>query len=147
MGQLVIPDSAIVYADTSVFIYSIEAHPTYYTVLEPLWTKFYAGTIELISSELTLTETLVVPMRDRDNELINTYEQFLLFSNVRLIPISQAILRSAAQIRATINLKTPDAIHGATALAESTTLLITNDNQFRNLSGLSVVVLSEVLAT
>ncbi len=147
MGQLVIPDSAIVYADTSVFIYSIEAHPTYYTVLEPLWTKFYAGTIELISSELTLTETLVIPMRDRDNELINTYEQFLLFSNVRLIPISQAILRSAAQIRATTNLKTPDAIHGATALAESTTLLITNDNQFRNLSGLSVVVLSEVLAT
>jgi predicted nucleic acid-binding protein len=147
MGQLAIPTSATVYADTSVFIYSIEVNPDYYTLLEPLWAKFYAGTVKIVSSELTLMEALVVPMRDRNDSLVNTYEQLLLSSNVRLIPISQAVLREAARLRATTNLKTPDAIHAATALGGHTTLFFTNDSQFRKVTGLPVVVLSEVVAS
>jgi predicted nucleic acid-binding protein len=139
MGQLTIPNSATVYTDTSVFIYSIEVNPDYYPVLEPLWTKFYAGAVEIVSSELTLMEVLVVPMRDRDDSLVNTYKQLLLASNLRLMPINQPILREAARLRATTNLKTPDAIHATTALSalqneswrNRTALFLTNDGQFR----------------
>lgn len=35
MGQLNIPDSAIVYAGTSVFIYTVEANSNYYSLLQP----------------------------------------------------------------------------------------------------------------
>lgn len=147
MGQLVMPSSSIIYIDTSVAIYSVEWNPDYYALLQPLWLKFQAGEIEIVSSELILMEALVLPLRNADNLLINAYEQLLLSSDMRLIPISQSVLRQAATIRSTTNLKTPDAIHAATVLTVNCTQFITNDKAFRNVSGLPVVVLSEVLAS
>ncbi|NJO51028.1 MAG: PIN domain-containing protein [Leptolyngbyaceae cyanobacterium RM2_2_4] len=121
--------------------------------MQPLWSRFYAGAVEIVSSELSLMEVLVVPMRDRNAALVSTYEQLLLSSNVRLLPISQVCLRSAAQLRASTNLKTPDAIHAATALGNLPSdrswnrncLFLTNDSQFRRVAGLPVVVLDDVL--
>ena len=46
-----------------------------------------------------------------------------------------------------MNLKTPDAIHAATAISVNCDLFITNDKNFRNLSNLPVVILSEILAS
>ncbi|WP_276752095.1 type II toxin-antitoxin system VapC family toxin [Chlorogloeopsis fritschii] len=57
------------------------------------------------------------------------------------------MLRQAANIRATTNLKTPDAIHAATALSISCNQFLTNDKGFRNVPGLPVVILSEVLTS
>jgi predicted nucleic acid-binding protein len=48
-------------------------------------------------------------------------------------------------VRATTRLKTPDAIHAATALREGCTLFLTNDAQFRTIANLPVTVLQEVL--
>ncbi|NJN12396.1 MAG: type II toxin-antitoxin system VapC family toxin [Richelia sp. RM2_1_2] len=144
---LVLPTSSRIYIDTVVAIYSVEWNPNYYSVLEPLWLKFQAGELEIISSELILMETLVLPLRNADSFLVNAYEQLLLSSPVQLIPISQSILRQAANIRATTSLKTPDAIHAATALSISCNQFITNDKGFRNIPGLPVIILSEVLAS
>lgn len=146
MGQLVIPASAKVYADTSILIYTLEVNLDYYNLLQPLWLRFQTGAVEILTSELTLMETLVVPLRNQNTALVNAYEQLLLASDLRLILIDQAILREAAQLRATTNLKTPDAIHAATALSNQTTLFLTNDSQFHRVAGLPVVVLREVLA-
>ncbi len=144
MGQLSIPASAVVYADTSIFIYTIEVNPDYYGLLQPLWAMVHAKQVEIISSELTLMEVLVVPLRDANADLVSTYEQFLRSSNIRLIPIDQTVLRGAARQRATTNLKTPDAIHAATALNEGCTIFLTNDSQFRTVSGLPTIVLREI---
>ena len=107
MGQLIIPPSAVVYADTSIFIYTVEVNPDYYSLLQPLWLLFQAGDIEIISSELTLMETLVVPTRNSDSDLIDAYEQLLLSPAISLVPINQTVLREAARLRAMTNLKTP----------------------------------------
>lgn len=147
MGSLTIPDSSIIYVDTSVVIYTVEQVPNYHTLLEPVWEKFEAGEISLISSELILLEALVLPLRTANVALMNAYEKLFLSANFRLIPISQTILREAARLRATTNLKTPDAIHAATALGDRITLFLTNDSQFRHVTSLSVVVLSEALAS
>ena len=146
MGQLNIPSSAVVYIDTAIVIYSVEFNPDYWQLLQPLWAKLQANEISIVSSELTLMECLVVPLRNGNNLLVDTYEQ-LLSSQVSLVPISQTILKNAAQLRATTNLRTPDAIHAATALSQGCTLFITNDTGFRNVPNLSVVILSEVLAS
>ncbi|MBW4495119.1 MAG: PIN domain-containing protein [Oscillatoria princeps RMCB-10] len=147
MGELMIPSSATVCADTSVIIYSVEENPDYWSLLQPLWLKFQAGEIEIVCSELALMETLVVPLRNSDSVLIDAYEQLLLSAGIRLIPISQSVLKEAARLRATTNLRTPDAIHAATALAASCTLFLTNDRGFRGVPGLPAVILSEVLAS
>ena len=91
-------------------------------------------------------EVLVLPLRNNNESLISDYEQLLLNSAMQLIPIGQAILRQAANLRATSSLKTPDAIHAATAISINCDLFITNDRGFRNLSNLPVVILSEVLS-
>jgi predicted nucleic acid-binding protein len=147
MGTLNIPASSLVYVDTSTVIYSVEKFPEYVPLLAPLWLKLQAGEIEIVSSELILMETLVLPLRNSNSILINAYEQLLISSEMRLIPISQSILRQAANLRATSNLKTPDAIHTATALSVSCNQFITNDKGFRNIPSLPVVILSEVLAS
>ncbi len=147
MGQLILPTSGTIYIDTSVAIYTIEGNPDYYSLLQPLWAKFYAGEIQIVSSELLLLEVLVVPLRLGNNSLVADYEELLLSSQMQLVPISQSLLKQAANVRAATRLKTPDAIHAATALSVSCNQFLTNDKGFRNISGLPVVILSEVLAS
>jgi predicted nucleic acid-binding protein len=147
MGQLILPSSGAIYVDTSVVIYTIEANPEYYSLLQPLWLKFQLGELEIISSELILMEALVLPLRNANISLIQAYENLLISSEVQLVPISQSVLRQAASLRATTNLKTPDAIHAATALSLNCNQFITNDKGFRNVPGLPAIILSEVLAS
>ncbi|MGL5876051.1 MAG: type II toxin-antitoxin system VapC family toxin [Xenococcaceae cyanobacterium] len=147
MGQLVIPSGSKLYVDTAVLIYTLEENKDYFDLLEPLWLKFQAQEIELISSELILMEVLVLPLRSNNQSLVSDYEQLLLNSAMQLIPIDRAILRQAANLRASNNLKTPDAIHAATAISVNCDLFITNDKGFRNLSNLPYVILSEILAS
>ncbi len=147
MGQLNLPSFATIYLDTQVIIYTVEANPNYYSLLQPLWLKFQTGEIELMTSELTLLETLVFPLKNANTILVSDYEQLLLSSDIQLVPITQSVLRTAANLRANTRLKTPDAIHAATAISEGCTLFLTNDNGFRNVPHLSVVILSDVLAS
>lgn len=63
MGRLVLPVGGEVYVDAQVPIYTADVHPTYAPVLRPLWDAGVAGTLQIVSSELTLMETLVGPLR------------------------------------------------------------------------------------
>jgi predicted nucleic acid-binding protein len=147
MGTLNILASSLIYLDTSPVIYSVEKFPEYVPLLAPLWLKLQAGEIEIVSSELILMETLVLPLRNSNTILINAYKQLLVSSEMRLIPISLSILKQAANLRAITNIKTPDAIHAATALSLNCNQFITNDKGFRNVTDLPAVILNEVLAS
>jgi predicted nucleic acid-binding protein len=129
MGQLNIPDAAIVYVDTSIVIYTVENHPSYWQLLQPLWSKLRNREVQIFSSELLIMETLTGPLRDNNQQLLQDYERFLFQSGMVLVPISQNLLKEAAQLRATTNLRTPDAIHLATALDTGSTVFITNDRR------------------
>ncbi len=146
MGALSLPPSGAVYVDTSPIIYSVEKHADYWLLLRPLWAASKAGQIEIVSSELTLLETLVGPLKHDNTELTAAYEHLLTSTELQLIPISAEILKAAARLRAETNLKTPDAIHAATALAAGCTQLITNDTDLKRVPQLLVVVLKDVAA-
>jgi predicted nucleic acid-binding protein len=146
MGQLILPNAARVYVDTVTVIYAVEQTPTYGVLLNPLWNSLHARTLEVFSSELTLMETLVVPLRNSDTFLVDAYERLLRSPQMQLIPISQTILREAARLRAsTPSLRTPDAIHIATAATSGCTQFLTKDRQLRTATNLPVVILDEVL--
>ncbi|MFN6564420.1 MAG: type II toxin-antitoxin system VapC family toxin [Nostoc sp. ChiSLP01] len=148
MGQLIVPDAARVYVDTVTVIYAVEQTPTYGVLLNPLWNSLQARTLEVFSSELTLMETLVVPLRNLDTFLVDAYERLLRSPQMQLIPISQTILREAASLRAsTPSLRTPDAIHIATATTSGCTQFLTNDRQLRTATNLPIVILDEVLTS
>lgn len=145
MGTLTIPESSLVYVDTAIVIYSVEKIPDYFPLLEPLWVKLNVGTLKIVNSELTLMEALVLPLRNRNSGLIQAYERLLLASEIQAIPVTQAVLKEAAHLRASTNLRTPDAIHAATAISERCSVFLTNDADFRTVPNLPVVVLSEIL--
>jgi predicted nucleic acid-binding protein len=144
MGTLTVPSSGLVYFDTNPVIYSVERHPVYGPLVEPLWQAAKAKSIEIVSSELVLMESLVGPLKSGDATLAHAYEQLFQQAQTRLLPITQSILREAARLRATTRLKTPDALHAATATHAGCVLFVTNDVGFRGVAGLPLLVLDDL---
>jgi predicted nucleic acid-binding protein len=145
VGALTLPASGLVYLDANPIIYTVEKHPVYGPLLQPLWLAAQAKTIEVVSSELALMETLVGPLKSGNSTLERQYEQALLGTDMRLLPITQPILREAARLRATTKLRTPDALHAATAQQAGCVLFVTNDVGFRGVVSLPLVILDDLL--
>ena len=59
---------------------------------------------------------------------------------VSLIPATRDLWEDSARIRADTGLKTPDALHAATALRAGCALFVTNDTDFRRVDDLPVVL-------
>lgn len=147
MGSLRLPPAGLVYLDTQSIIYSVEAHAVYWPLLQPLWQAAQRGDFTVVSSELALLEVLIGPLRRRDTSLVNAYEQLFQAPEVRLLPITQFILRQAARLRADIQaLRTPDALHAATSLLSNCVMFCTNDRGFQRVPGLPVAVLDDRLS-
>lgn len=143
MGQLAIPANSRVYLDTSPIIYTVEKHADYLSVLRTLWLSTKNQEYVVVTSSLTLLETLVAPLREGNLTLVNEYETLLTKTDIELVPITTDVLRKAASIRALNNLKTPDAIHAASAAVASCDHFISNDEGFRRLSDIEVVILKD----
>ncbi len=134
-----------IYLDTAPLIYTIEEHGVYWPELQPVWTEFRDGKLRIVTSELSLLETLVRPIREGNAGLANAYDELLTAGEVSLIPVTTSILRAAAELRANHNLKTPDAIHAATAIASNCDYLVANDNGFRRLTDINVIILADLV--
>jgi predicted nucleic acid-binding protein len=145
MGALTLPAAGPVYVDTVTVIYTVERYPAYWPLVEPMWKAAQAKTIEIVSSELALLEALVGPLKAGNAALVKLFETALLGTDMRLVPITQPVLREAARLRATTRLKTPDAVHAATARQAGCALFVTNDAGFRGLPGLPVAILDDHL--
>ena len=117
-----------VYLDTNVFIRFVESDAT---ALGRLIDRADAGRLTLTTSELTLAETLVVPMRLGRRDLIDAYEALLSGTLIEVLPISRRILTESAAIRATIGNKGMDAIHVATAVLADCTVFVSSDAGLR----------------
>lgn len=147
MGSLMVPPSGTVYVDTSILIYTVEEASGYLEALKPLWRASRDKRITIATSELAITEVLTGPMKDNDEELLGAYEKVLIGADVHLIPIDKRILREAARVRSVTSLRTPDAIHAATALSAGCAAFITNDVAFRKVPNLPVQLLRDCLDT
>lgn len=145
MGSLTLPLSGIVYVDANSAIYSVEKIEPYNSLLLSMWQGAQAGDFRVVSSELLLLETLVKPLRTADAVLEASFRALLLSSHeLRLMPITISILDSAAHVRAATGLKTPDAIHAATALAIGCDLFVTNDRDLTRVPGLAIALLDDI---
>ena len=145
MAQLRLPETGPLYLDACVFIYSVESLEPYKTLVEPIWRQAAAGTLSLITSELTIAEVLVKPIRDNDQTLLTIYSELFSSSEIKLIPTTRLIWEEAAKLRALTSLRTPDAVHAVSALLEGCTALVTNDRAFRRIEDMEVIVLQEAL--
>lgn len=135
----------IVALDTAPLIYYLEEHPTYIARIDPSFDALERGGIQVVTSAVTMVEVLVVPYRNADARLARHYRDLLLnTSGLSTIPLSTQIAEEAARLRASHNLRTPDAIQLATALSAGAAALVTNDTRLPNLPQLSMLVLDEL---
>jgi predicted nucleic acid-binding protein len=133
-----------IYLDTNFFIEFIESDNEILRVFYQAAGLQYD--VELITSELTLLETLTGAIRDADQNEIAAYETWLNETNeiLRVVPISREVLRKAADVRVTTGNKTPDAIHVATAVLSECDALVSSDRGLRVPAGMRKVSLDQL---
>ena len=145
MGPLTLPTHGSVYLDANGFIYSVERIEPYRTLLEPMWQQARSGEFDVASSDITVLETLVRPLREGDEVVEMLLRSMFDAQEVSLVPATRELWEDAARIRADTGLKTPDALHAATALRAGCALFVTNDTDFRRVDGLPIVVLDDLV--
>jgi predicted nucleic acid-binding protein len=133
--------------DTAVFIYFIEEHRDYLPLVEVIFEVVDDGHLQAVTSTITLLETLVVPYRTANVALAESYETILGHSRgLKLLDIDRRQTRFAAQLRAVLGLKTPDALQLAAALGSGCTAFVTNDRELPSFETMKVVQLSDYLS-
>ena len=145
MGTLTPPDGGLVYLDANGLIYSVERVEPYRALLDPMWQAAQEGHVTVVSSGLTVVESLVKPLRDGNEEIEAQYREVFEASVFGILDMPLAVFELAAQIRADAQLQTADALHAATALHAGCDLFVTNDTDFRRVPNLPMVVLDDLL--
>ena len=135
MGSLDDLEGTVVGLDTAPLIYLIEKHPRYLSMIRPFFVALNDGKFTVVTSTLTLTETLVHPLRNKENALVDQYQDILLSArNMTTYDLTPPIAVQAAAIRAEHNMRTPDAIQLATALSAGASFFLTNDRALKRFS-------------
>jgi predicted nucleic acid-binding protein len=148
MGWIDALRGTVVGLDTAPLIYLIEEHPVYLPGVRPFFEAAHRREFRIVTSILSLTEVLVHPMRLGDHALVSQYRRILLQADqITVVPVSEIVAEEAAQLRARHSLRTPDAIHLATALRSGASSFLTNDRQMPKLPGLNLLVLDQLMST
>jgi predicted nucleic acid-binding protein len=92
-----------------------------------------------------MLELLVQPYRLSDLDRVNQFYALLSsYPHLEWVEPTLEIADLAAQLRANHNLKTPDALQVATALARRATGFISNDAALQRVAALEVTLLDEL---
>ena len=133
-----------VYVDTNGFVYFLERHPKFYERVLPLFEAAAQGTLQLVTSELTVAELLVQPYKMGRADIAATYRRFLKDEGlIDLVPVSLNVLEAAAASRGTQRGSLADAIHVATASLSDCSAFVTNDHRIRSAPPLKIVQLAQ----
>jgi predicted nucleic acid-binding protein len=93
-----------------------------------------------------MTELLVQPYQISDEQQVDEFYALLsTYPNLDWIAPSLLIADTAARIRATHRLRTPDALQAATAVQSEATGLVTNDLVFERVKEFETLVLDHLL--
>jgi len=120
-----------VYLDSCLVIYFVEQHPQFGPVITHAMESH--SDLHFCISPLVELECLVMPIRQSNHGLIDRYEMF--FQDYVHLEITTDIYRNAAELRAHHGLKTPDALHLATAKYHACSEFWTNDGRLNNVAG------------
>ena len=135
----------LVALDTSVWIFHFEGSAAHGQAADGVLEAIAQGHIGAVASELVLLELLVAPLKKGAQDVADEIELALLhFPHLELAPVTRAVLVRAAEIRARYGLRTPDAIMLATAVESGATLAVTNDDAWRRVEEVEVLLLREL---
>jgi uncharacterized protein len=135
-----------VYFDVNPIIYFIEQNTQFSDAVTPVFEMIGDGSIVAFTSELSLTEILIKPIRDNLNLVIQAHKELLLDPELfTLVSPNQDTFLLAAELGGKSSMRTPDAIHMACAIESKCKYFITNDKGIKSIDGLTVVQVAELI--
>lgn len=131
----------MVFLDASAIIYLLEgdaaAQAAVRETLASLRTPRPSSPLAV--SALSRLECRVRPLRDGDQALLERYDTFFADPGLVVIALDTAVLDRAAELRAHVRLRTPDALQAASLLvADEHGHFVTGDADFTAVPGLRV---------
>jgi predicted nucleic acid-binding protein len=133
-----------VYFDVNPIIYFIEQNSQFAETVTPIFEMIGDGSIVAFTSELSLTEILIKPIRDNLNQVIQAHKELLLDPELfTLISPNQDTFLLAAELGGKLSMRTPDAIHMACAIESKCKYFITNDKGIKSTADIIVVQMND----
>ncbi len=133
-----------VFLDTAPLIYHVERHPVYVARTRPIFQGIDAGSIQAVTSSISLVECLVLPLRRGDTALATRFRAAITSGvGTRMVGID-AVAEDAAELRATLNWGLADAFQVACALRAGVDAFITNDRMLLRAPRLRVLLLDDL---
>ena len=104
-----------VYLDSAAVIYLVENIAPWEAAVQAVLRR--PGVVPQ-ASLLTRLECRVLPLREGRTALLADYDAFFTSLHGGLLSLDAAVFEKAAALRASLNLRTPDALHLAAAIAK-----------------------------
>jgi predicted nucleic acid-binding protein len=132
--------------DTSVFIYHLEANPTYFTAADTVFAWLEEPDHSAVTSTITMAELLIVPYRHRrQQQVTDIYALLSVYPNLEWVAPDLEIADRAARFRADYRMRLPDALQAATAACGGATAFLTNDLAFQRMTEFQTIILDRVI--
>ena len=132
------------FVDTAPIIYFIEEHPAYIDEVSDIFNKTAEGTVQVVTSVITLIEVLAKPYKFGQDDIVDVYKDF--FSNSKgfsVMSIDTGIAELTAKIRAEFGFKVPDALQLAIFEHYDCEYFVTNDKQLKVYDKNRIYILGE----
>ena len=131
----------LIYLDANVVIRLVEGDAATRAPLVARLAPALGVPGSLVTSRLTRLECRSKPLRAGDLATLGKFDVF--FAGVELVvaELSPAVVERATDLRARYNLKTPDALHYATAVEAGASVFLTGDRALSRCSEVPVEVL------
>ena len=134
----------MIYADTGIIIRLIEGVDSVRSPIEHRLQGLEDQDRVIVTSRLSRLECRCRPLREGQEDLLQLYDAFFDSEEVALVEIDAPVVEKATLLRATLGLKTPDAIHAATAILCGASAFWTTDKSFATCPELAVDVFEAV---
>jgi predicted nucleic acid-binding protein len=131
-----------VYFDTNIFIYLFEGSATFHSQILELQSLVEHQEITVISCDLVYSELL--PPIVHDTGAMQTLLNFLNDSAAfTIVPVNRETFIHAGILRGETGMKTPDALHVASAMQAECDFFLTNDKKLQTPDKLEKIIISD----
>lgn len=134
-----------IYIETAPLIYYVEENPRYIATMEAIISRIEHTDLRAMSSVITLAEVLSYPIKLGNRTIEQSYRDILINNeSLQLISINIQVADVAARLRATYGLRTPDALHIASAIHMGCQVFLTNDKGITRVKDLQIILLDDL---
>ena len=131
----------MIYLDANVVIRLVEGNAAARAPVEQrLRAAAAAGDADLATSKLSRVECRCKPLQTGDAAVLGMYDVFFAGAELRLLDVDDAVIEKTTELRAALNVKTPDGIHLASAIVAGASVFLTGDRDLARCRDVNVEI-------